>query len=132
MTARSILTVSYGLEIGWNDPISDIAEAFCAAAFEAAVMPVTVLMDVFPLLQYLPSWMPGIFVFSPFPFPSRFQVGVSSASYRSGVRLRMKHTKYLLLLLKPHACVFVNSLAAPLNVLGRKQRRRCLHSYHIL
>ena len=62
MTARSILTISYGLEIGWSDPISDIAEAFCTAAFEAAVMPVTVLMDAIPLLQYLPSWMPGILV----------------------------------------------------------------------
>ena len=62
MTARSILTISYGLEIGWSDPISDIAEACGTALFEAAVMPVTVLMDAFPLLQYLPSWMPGIYV----------------------------------------------------------------------
>ena len=136
MTARSILTISYGLEIGWSDPISDAAEAFTTASFEAATMPVALLMDAFPLVQHLPSWMPGIFVslsLSLSLVPSHFQVGVSSASYRSGLRLRMKHTRYRLLPPKLHACVFLSDpLAASLNAFGRKQKLPCLHSYRRL
>lgn len=53
------LSLAYGLQIQpSNDPYIELAEKASASFLEAAV-PGAFLVDVFPIFQYIPGWVPG-------------------------------------------------------------------------
>ena len=60
MSASTILSITYGLEVtSLDDPILHVAESFSAAITEAGTLPITFLLDSFPVLRYTPEWFPG-------------------------------------------------------------------------
>ncbi|KAF7978447.1 hypothetical protein HWV62_638 [Athelia sp. TMB] len=59
LVGATILDVAYGIEVlPVNDPYVHTAEAAFASVSEAMI-PGAFLVDVLPILKYVPSWMPG-------------------------------------------------------------------------
>ncbi|KAK1232583.1 hypothetical protein PQX77_004294 [Marasmius sp. AFHP31] len=59
MTGTLIIFVAYGLDLqGPDDPVISIAEKAIEAA-NHAVNPGTFMVDVLPILKYVPAWFPG-------------------------------------------------------------------------
>lgn len=61
MIGATILTIAYGIKISsTDDPLIALAEAANHSVSQAAVLPITSLMDIFPVLKYIPKWFPGM------------------------------------------------------------------------
>lgn len=59
MVGATILDVAYGIEVQpLNDPYIRTAEAAFASVSQAT-LPGAFLVDMLPILKYMPSWMPG-------------------------------------------------------------------------
>ena len=57
--AATIMKVGYGIDVQEsNDPYISMAEVAFTGASDAAV-PGAFLVDLFPILKYVPSWFPG-------------------------------------------------------------------------
>jgi hypothetical protein len=57
--AATIMKVGYGIDVQEsNDPYISMAEVAFTGASDAAV-PGTFLVDLIPILKYVPSWFPG-------------------------------------------------------------------------
>ena len=57
--AATIMSISYGIDVKEsNDPYISIAEEALSGVAEAGVFG-AFLVDIFPLLKYVPSWVPG-------------------------------------------------------------------------
>ena len=53
------MSMTYGIQIkGTNDPFINLAEAVMKSASEA-IIPGAFLIDVIPILKYVPEFMPG-------------------------------------------------------------------------
>lgn len=61
MIDATILTIAYGIRIGSR--VDDLLIVLAAAAshliIQAAVLPLTSLMDIFPAFKYIPKRLPG-------------------------------------------------------------------------
>ena len=57
--AATIIDIAYGIEVQESgDPYLSLAEEAVKGSDEASV-PGTFLVDLFPILVYVPSWFPG-------------------------------------------------------------------------
>ncbi len=60
MFGSAIIRIVYGLDVtdGDNDRYIQIAEK-ALVAFNVALMPGKFLVETFPILRYIPKWLPG-------------------------------------------------------------------------
>ncbi|KAJ4485414.1 cytochrome P450 [Lentinula aciculospora] len=59
LTGTTILAVAYGIHVQPKDDPNIAAVEKMISVFKAAAMPGAFLVDVFPILKYIPSWFPG-------------------------------------------------------------------------
>jgi len=59
VTTGELISLAYGISVEpENDPLVNLAEKAMAASAVAGI-PGKFLVDIFPLLKYLPEWIPG-------------------------------------------------------------------------
>lgn len=60
-TAAAILDVAYGIKVlPENDPLIDMAEQSAVLATPAQI-PGRYLVEILPILKYIPAWVPGAY-----------------------------------------------------------------------
>ncbi|KAJ3983549.1 cytochrome P450 [Lentinula detonsa] len=59
MIGTIILAVAYGIRVQSKDDANIVAAEKMTTIFKAAGMPGSFLVDIFPILRYIPSWFPG-------------------------------------------------------------------------